>query len=76
MLKNYFNIRASERRLDLNDDERRTIIREILNIYDLYPSTPQVRMRQAMDRLEGYLKQKAPQPLTIYTIGDMIEAVQ
>tara|TARA_Y100000589_G_scaffold11958_1_gene9768 strand:+ start:257 stop:1720 length:1464 start_codon:yes stop_codon:yes gene_type:complete len=76
MLKNYLNIRATERQIDLNEDERRTIIREILNVYDLYPSSPEVRMQKAMDLLEGFLKQKAPQPLTIYTIGDMIEAVQ
>jgi hypothetical protein len=76
MLKNYFNIRVSERNVEINEQQRRVIIQEILNIYDQYPASPERRMEVATNHLEKYLQQKAPEPLTIYTLADMMEALE
>ncbi len=76
VLKNYFNIRIAERKVPINEQQRRVIIQEILNIYDHYPGSPERKMEVAMNHLEKYLQQTAPQPLTIYTLGDMIESLE
>ena len=76
MLKNYFNIRIAERNVPINEHQRRVIIQEILNIYDQYPGSPERRREVATTHLEKYLQQKAPQPLTIYTLADMMEALE
>lgn len=72
-IRTYFNLRRTEKGINLTSQQQYIALREAFNIYDFHPGNSAIKLEKALKFLQDdYLRGNSTQPLTIRSVGDII----